>query len=786
MSGPVGAVVDGVVRADVVGPATVSLVAAVSAAVLTLCARRTGPYARSWRLFAASLVAWSLGAALSSSAARGFHLQIPATDLAYAASTSLYLTAIVVHPALAPRVVRLRTVANGVIVAASFCTALWFVAGRHLHEANGDLLQTVVSLAYPASDVVLVHLGLTTVRRVRFTDPEHFTTARRTALLVTGAFAAFLLGDLRVLLERAHGFGEGLPLLTDLARVSGMGLAILGIRTAIRGGAERRDGSARTRGTDEGNRLGSVLGLVPVAAAVAAGVAFLTDWLARGVVDPPGMLMLSVVVSMVLARQSLTLNDNRQLSVSLQRAVGELEHQATHDGLTGLPNRSGLTERIEEAVRSCTGTPRRAVLLFVDLDHLKPVNDSLGHAAGDILLRTVADRLVARVGPRVTRFGGDEFVVLLDDVPALDAVASAELVGRRLIEDAAEPIRIDGHVIRPSVSVGAAIAEPGMPPAELMRRADHALYRAKATGRGCVATYDERHEADPRRRIDLETELRRALRNDEFEVHYQPVVDLATGRPTGVECLLRWQHPTRGLLTPDAFLEEAVACGLMGSIGERTLMRACADLSTMRHPDGTWPRVAVNLSTSELTDPRVVPRVRTALETFAMDPGRLIVEITEDVVVDAAIRETIDRLRSLQVQLAIDDFGTGNSSLRQLGTYPARTLKIDRSVISRMGEDPRATAIVRAILGLARRLDLQAVAEGVETPDQARTLAALGCDQAQGWLFAPAMPIDELELYFASAVGAQRPRRSSTALASSAMRPSSSDTFGRSEIAPTT
>src|SRR5690606_24392647 len=324
VSGPVGAVVDGVVRADVVGPATVSLVAAVSAAVLTLCARRTGPYARSWRLFAASLVAWSLGAALSSSAARGFHLQIPATDLAYAASTSLYLTAIVVHPALAPRVVRLRTVANGVIVAASFCTALWFVAGRHLHEANGDLLQTVVSLAYPASDVVLVHLGLTTVRRVRFTDPEHFTTARRTALLVTGAFAAFLLGDLRVLLERAHGFGEGLPLLTDLARVSGMGLAILGIRTAIRGGAERRDGSARTRGTDEGNRLGSVLGLVPVAAAVAAGVAFLTDWLARGVVDPPGMLMLSVVVSMVLARQSLTLNDNRQLSVSLQRAVGAL------------------------------------------------------------------------------------------------------------------------------------------------------------------------------------------------------------------------------------------------------------------------------------------------------------------------------------------------------------------------------------------------------------------------------------------------------------------------------
>src|SRR5690606_41520957 len=153
----------------------------------------------------------------------------------------------------------------------------------------------------------------------------------------------------------------------------------------------------------------------------------------------------------------------------------------------------------------------------------------------------------------------------------------------------------------PSVGAGAAIAEPGMPPAELMRRADHALYRAKATGRGCVATYDERHEADPRRRIDLETELRRALRNDEFEVHYQPVVDLATGRPTGVECLLRWQHPTRGLLTPDAFLEEAVACGLMGSIGERTLMRACADISTLRHTDCTQPRAAAKPTHSVLT-----------------------------------------------------------------------------------------------------------------------------------------------------------------------------------------
>ncbi len=775
------------VSAEVLGPTLVAVAAAAAAVTMLRRAGRTGPYALPWRLFGVSLIAWSLGAALSALHALGTPIGGAAMgDLAYAVATFLYLTAIVLHPALAPRVVRLRTIANGVIVAASFCTLLWFVAGRHLHAAGGDVFHTAVTLAYPASDVVLIHLGLTTARRVRFTDGDHFTAARRTALLVTAAFGAFLLVDVQVLVQRAHGIWSGVPLLVEAGWVLGMALATAGIVTATRAGPEPHGPGSRTRSADDDVRLGSALGLAPVAAAILAVGAALVDWLVRGAVNQPGMLMISAVVSMVLARQSLTLSDNRQLGASLQTIVEDLEHQATHDGLTGLPNRMRLTERIGDALAACAGTDHRTALLFVDLDHLKPVNDSLGHAAGDILLRTVAERITARVGPVVTRFGGDEFIVLLDDVPAVDAAASAELVGRKLVEDTSQPFEIDRHVIRPSVSVGVALAEPGTTPHELMRRADLALYRAKAQGRRCVASYLHRADSDPRRRIDLENELRRALRNDEFELHYQPVVELASGTVRSVECLLRWQHPTRGLLPPDAFLAEAVASGLMGSIGERSLMRACADLSALRLPDGTSPRVAVNLSTSELTDPRVVQRVRTALETFAMDPARLIVEITEDVVVDAAIRATIDKLRSLQVQLAIDDFGTGNSSLRQLGTYPARTLKIDRSVIGRMGEDPRATAIVQAILGLARRLDLQAVAEGVETPDQARALAAMGCDLAQGWLFAAAMPIDELEVYLASAAGSQRPRRSKVELASAAMRSSSSATLGRSSIAPTT
>lgn len=564
--------------------------------------------------------------------------------------------------------------------------------------------------------------------------------------------------------------------------------------------------------------VGATLGLAPVLAAIAAGVTAMADWIVHDRVDPTGTLMLTTVIPMVLARQSLTLNDNRHLSESLEVSVAHLLHQASHDRLTGLPNRSQLTDRILTAIEGCAGTSDTAALLFLDLDHLKPVNDSLGHGAGDTLLRTTAERLTLEVGPRVTRFGGDEFVVMLDDLPVLDPLESAGVIARRIVEATAAPITIGGHVIRPSVSIGLAVAEPGITPEELLRRADLALYRAKAMGRRRVAGYDPADGGDVRHRIDLEAELRTALRNDDFEVHYQPVVDLATGRIEGVETLLRWRHPERGLLTPDSFLGEAAASGLLGSIGERTLMRACADLAAIRHrTDGPPLSIAVNLSTTELTDGRVVHRVRKALDTFGLDPARLVIEITEDVVVDDTIRTTIDELRALGVHLAIDDFGTGNSSLRQLGTYPAGILKIDRSFIAHLGEDRQASAIVRAILGLARNLGLRTVAEGVETPGQALILAEMGCDLAQGWLFAKAMPLDELESHLASlpprhsavrpSVGPlsssatdpfppatatvagtapHAPSRSKVEDASDMMRSSISATGGRSEITPTT
>ena len=733
-----------------VGSATVAMSAAACAVATWIHTRRMAPaYRPSPRLFAIGLGAWALGAAFSlfvslTGATTGLVAHL--VSVAYLSASAIHTVAVLLHPSLRSRMIKVRILANSVIVGASVLTVLWYAAGRHLIEAGEALLPVGSLLAYPASDAVLIALTMAVVIRSGRQRSPLSGAARATASMILAAFVAIFVGDLVHLALSAHAPSIAAPLITEAFWILGFGFVTRSVWMV------RQDGWAPHEGDDR--RLSAALGNAPVVAAVAAGGAAIADWAVRGAVDAPGMFMLTVVVSMVLARQSVTVRDNRKLGESLERIVEDLEHQASHDSLTGLPNRSGLTARIRTVLDDTERAGRCAALMFVDLDHLKPVNDSLGHAAGDALLRTTAERLKRRVGPSLTRFGGDEFVVVLDGLPAADPTASAELVGRQVVADTAEPIDVEGHLIRPSVSVGIAVAAPGMAPEELMRRADLALYRAKENGRRRVATYDAFNEPDARRLIDLESELRRAIRHDEFEVHYQPVVELATGRLCGVESLLRWRHPERGLLSPDAFLDEAAGCGLLGTIGERTLMRVCADLAPLcTVEDGAPLRAAVNLSTTELTDSRLLQRVRSALETFDMDPTRLVVEITEDVIVDDDIRSTIDALRAMGVSLSIDDFGTGNSSLRQLGTYPAETLKVDRSFISALGEDEHHTAIVRAILGLARNLGLHTVAEGVEHEEQAQLLRELGCDDAQGWLFAPALTLEELEVR----LGGERP-----------------------------
>ena len=734
---------------------------------------------RSWQLCVAGLGIYALGAVVWFATLHGA-LAPSSTglgDLLYVVAMLAFLAAALRHPLLRPRSRLVRACIDAAIVAASASVWLWLAVGRHLLASTGDRLGTAACLLFPALDAFLVVLCLTATARPRI---EHRSVA--SGMLLSGGFALLFVGDVAQAFIRTYGDGDGFPPLVEAAWVCCFVLLAASAWVA-------RGTSNVTKPTAARQRTATLVAALPASCAVIATIVTVTDASKRGVVDATAVVMLMSVVALALVRQSLTVADNMRLGDSLQSAVDELEDQATHDTLTRLPNRAGLMGRIDDVLARGERDGSLSALLFLDLDHLKAVNDSLGHHAGDDLLRTVSSRLVARVGSGVTRFGGDEFVVLLE---RLSSPSAAVQLGRAIVGDASTPMTVQGYLFRPSVSVGVALTEPGITSEELLRRADVALYRAKSLGRRCVAEYEPSLDVAARRQVDLEPELRRALERDEFEVHYQPVVSLTTGEVVGVESLLRWRHPERGLLPPAEFLDEAAAKGMLAELGRRTLLQVCADFGGAGHRRLIPLNAAVNLSTSELVDERVVDRVADALALGRMPASRLTIEITEDVIVDDTIRRTIDRLRSLGVDLSIDDFGTGNSSLRQLGAYPASTLKVDRSFVERFEEDPRAEAITRAILGLARNLGLRTVAEGVETEAQARMLARHGCDFAQGWHYARAMPLDELVEFLESYPASRQPdsgqpdSRASVASASEMIEASSSATGGRSSMTPTT
>ncbi len=692
-------------------------------------------------------------------------------DVTYAVAGLIAAAATFAHPDLGPTRRRTRIVVDTTIAALSTSTVLWLVAGRSLFGHTGDrvdALASVVAVAF-ALAVLRATLVLTNGR------PRGSHRAEAAALAAV-SFAALAVGGVLHLL--AHAYRDTTA--SAVSTLTGDAALVVGFAMLSAVGVALRQGLAVTRFELSRATVARGLQRTPILAVGAAVLAVLIDAGMSGRFDPTASAILTFTISAVLVRQSLTLSDNRALSSSLRTTVDELEQQATHDALTGLPNRYGLEERIIAATRRGGAASRTCAVMFIDLDHLKSVNDSLGHRAGDMLIIATAERLVARVGPTVTRFGGDEFVVVVD---TLGSARDAEELARRIVEDACVPIEVDGHQIRPSCSIGLATVTGDEQPEELLRRADVALYQAKSRGRQCVAVYSRSEDHALEAGLDLEPELRRAVDNGEFILHYQPIVELRSGRVVGAESLLRWEHPRRGLLGPAEFLDQCIAAGLLGAIGAASLRRVCAETAPT-----TLGSVSVNLSSSELADRRVVHRVASAIHDAGLAPTRLTLEITEDVIIDDTVRATIDTLCALGVHLAIDDFGTGNSSLRQLGAYPAGVLKIDRSFVEQLQLDERARAITAAIVRLAHSFGLVTVAEGVETREQAELLTDMGCDRAQGWLFARAMPLDELEAWCAAYTPAGRSPQSrpSTESASSMIRASSSDTGGRSVIAPTT
>jgi diguanylate cyclase (GGDEF)-like protein/PAS domain S-box-containing protein len=434
--------------------------------------------------------------------------------------------------------------------------------------------------------------------------------------------------------------------------------------------------------------------------------------------------------------------------ISERKAFEEqLRHMAFHDHLTGLPNRALFMDRVEHALARADSQARSIAVLFVDLDNFKVVNDSLGHAAGDHLLTLLTARLRACLDPHATlaRFGGDEFTILLEDVEVVHGIAAANAAAERISLDFRHPIRIAEQDLFVTASVGIAISTPGHDtPGDLVRNADVAMYRAKANGRAHAVVFDQALDSLAVGRLELETELRRAVDQGELVVYYQPIVDLPTGRIQDMEALVRWQHPQHGLIAPDRFIPLAEETGLIIPLGMWVLETACRQLRAWDTLGGfdAGLSISVNLSARQFQHPPLVDDIARVLRESRLDPGRLMLEITESIAMrDAASAARIlAELKGLGVRLAIDDFGTGYSSLSYLHRFPIDVLKIDRSFVARLGGERNDAAIVEAVIALARGLNMEVTAEGIETSEQLARLEALGCDRGQGYYFARPLP----------------------------------------------
>lgn len=543
--------------------------------------------------------------------------------------------------------------------------------------------------------------------------------------LVAGSQALWLAGAVAALVTGGHGSGWT----TAVTPLAVLCLAVAATLRSRRSAPQPTDPGAATIG------------------AFVVIVASLTTLLIAALTDGPTATVWCAAAAGTGAgiRMAVNVTELAQLAVTRREALT--------DELTGLANRRAVLRRISEL--TAEGTP--VALALLDVDKFKEVNDGLGHAAGDDLLRLVARRLESalRAGDLLGRLGGDEFAVVavLDrDVPEQDA---CHALGQRLHDRLAEPFPVGGMYLHSSASVGVTTsAADARRPAQLLRRADVAMYDAKRSGRG-VAVYDPALHADSSGHLALVEQLRTALSTDQLVLHHQPQLDIGDGRVVGVECLVRWEHPERGLVLPGDFLPLAEVHGLMGPLTERVLALAVAQTADWRGR-GLDLRVSVNLSASNLLDTGLPGRVGELLERHAVPPSSVVLEVTESVLLTDPERSlaVVADLAALGVTVSMDDFGTGYSSLAYLRDLPVTELKLDRSFTADLCTDARTEAIIASTIDLAHRLGLGVVAEGVEDERTLAHLRSLGCDTSQGYLHSPALPAPVLERWLLDRAGA--------------------------------
>ena len=480
---------------------------------------------------------------------------------------------------------------------------------------------------------------------------------------------------------------------------------------------------------------------------------FLPDFHLSGVVVTSVLVVILVShVALLLffwrGRKALT-----KANLQLESANEELRRRAFIDPLTGLPNRMLFEDRLLHAMQRydrdddsrARREPCKLAVLFVDLDGFKPINDMLGHAVGDEVLKEAARRLrtATRDSDTVARIGGDEFVLLAEDV---SDVADCASLANRVIQVLAQPLEIQGHQVTLSGSVGVALYPEHGDRLKLVQNADAAMYTAKRAGGNTYALFESRMNEGLQDQLSLQQDLRHALERGELQLHYQPKVDARLGRLQGVEALLRWQHPTRGMVGPNVFIPIAERFGLINGLGNWVIEESCRQMRVWAD-EGLSMNVAINLSVHQLRTEELVPRIESALARYQVMPSQLLCEITESVAMEdiESTQRAFEALSRIGVYLSIDDFGTGYSSLSYLRQLPARQLKIDRSFVADIEVRPDARAIVSAVIQLAHQLGLRVVAEGVETEGQRDILLVLQCDELQGYLLARPMAVEALD-----------------------------------------
>ena len=419
-----------------------------------------------------------------------------------------------------------------------------------------------------------------------------------------------------------------------------------------------------------------------------------------------------------------------------KEAEQRIEHLAYYDQLTDLPNRTLLDDRLRQALAAARRRDEMLAVMFLDLDNFSEVNDTLGHAAGDEVLTAVAARVTTavRTSDTVARLGGDEFAIIQTNVTDTD---SASILAEKIMTAVNVPLAVAGQTLRITATIGIAFyPSDGKTVSELLQKADIALFEGKATGRESHRFFTPEMELELQDRIELEHELRQALERSEFLLHYQPQIEVATGRIVGVEALVRWQHPKRGMVSPAEFISVAETSGLIRPLGDWVLKAACLQVRAWQD-EGRPLRVAVNLSGVQLQGSDLVGSVEGALEDAGIGAALLELEITETIMLREDVDEVLDRLCRLGTLISVDDFGTGYGSLTYLRRFPISKIKVDQSFIKTMMSNQDDAEIVRAVVGLGRSLNMLVIAEGVETEDQLAFLKEINCDEVQGYYFSP-------------------------------------------------